>query len=333
MTSWSLMILLIHLWLTAFIVLYFYSIDKNTRMYALFSLLFGPFSCSKTGRSLKSSAKPSNGNFITKIVAVCFGKKDNPSQIESTPSTRADIVQSSHKEGEVLEVLIDRVEIGVKTQEVTFDENETVVDVAEKSVWASRTYCDNKGRCQMPSHEVGTDAKRWREWIHTHVPRVVLFIIKLSWLLYNNIVVSATVVTVGYFTFVSICGYQFDSTWMAELGNLHRHGFNSVVAIIDLILLAYPVRILHFVYTASYGWIYALVTFFYWLTNTKENIVYEQIDYNKPVMVMSYYVLLTMMTFFMQMLHFFAYQLKLSLREKYLKCRLNCAKKGSVNCV
>lgn len=45
MTSWSLTILLIHLWLSAFIVLYFYSVNQKTRLTSLFTCLFGPISC------------------------------------------------------------------------------------------------------------------------------------------------------------------------------------------------------------------------------------------------------------------------------------------------
>ncbi len=327
-------------------------------MYALFSFLFGPFSCSRTRR--RPPPRTITPSFAAvKLLALCRRKRSNTCAARGGPSEPLPAVPVSqtipseteqerglvneddltNKDAEVLNVLIESLEVEANTQQaVGFDHTSTtttVVHVTETAacIRSSRTYCDNKHKCMMPSHEAVSDAVRWRQWIHTHVPGFVLFIIKLSWLLYNNIVVSATVVTVGYFSFVAICGYEFDSTWLAELGNLHRHGFNSLVAIIDLVLLAYPVCILHFVYTASYGWIYALVTFFYWMYNTKENIVYEQIDYNKPFTVMVYYTLLTMSTFFMQMLHFFAYQVKLALREKYLRCRLNCAKKDSVDCV
>ncbi|RNA08552.1 hypothetical protein BpHYR1_009582 [Brachionus plicatilis] len=47
MTSWSLTILFIHLWLSAFITLYFYSIDQKTILSRFFRFVFGPFSCSR----------------------------------------------------------------------------------------------------------------------------------------------------------------------------------------------------------------------------------------------------------------------------------------------
>lgn len=59
MTSWSLTILLIHLWLSAFIVLYFYSVNQKTRLTSLFTCLFGPISCAniKTHTRAKSTSK------------------------------------------------------------------------------------------------------------------------------------------------------------------------------------------------------------------------------------------------------------------------------------
>ncbi|RNA08555.1 rolling stone [Brachionus plicatilis] len=103
---------------------------------------------------------------------------------------------------------------------------------------------------------------------------------------------------------------ETEPTWIAEIGNLHRHGFNSLVAIVDIILLAYPVKIMHFVYTCAYGWCYAIVIFIYWVQDPKKNIVYKQIDYGKPVQIMVIFTMLTLLTLAMQTFHFFAYQLK-----------------------
>ena len=114
-----------------------------------------------------------------------------------------------------------------------------------------------------------------------------------------------------------------EPSWITEVGNMHRHGVNSLVAIVDIVLMAYPVHILHFIYTTMYGWTYALVVFFFWIQNPKENIVYEQIDYNKPFKLLGYYMLLTFLTFVLQCLHYLAYRFKLYLKEKYLEVKLS----------
>jgi hypothetical protein len=330
MTSWSLMILLIHLWLTAFIVFYFYSIDRNTRMYALLSFLFGPFSCSKAATINNTTPSAANQNTLTsKLITLCFRNHRKSS------NTAPQSTQFTLPLPKPVDIDQDEIEPSIQLLLVPSTSSSASASVASTSDRASRTYCANKAQCQMPSHEVGADAERWRAWIHTHVPRGILFLIKFSWLLYGNIITSATLVTIGYFSFMSIGNYEFDSTWVVEIGNLHRHGFNSLVAVVDLVLLAYPVRIMHFVYTAGYGWLYALVTFVFWCINTRENIVYEQLDYNKPFQVVFYYALLTLLTFLMQLLHFFAYQLKVSLRERYIRCRMSCThdKQTGDNCV
>jgi hypothetical protein len=91
-----------------------------------------------------------------------------------------------------------------------------------------------------------------------------------------------------------------------------------------LILLGYPVRLLHFVYVNAYGWLYALVTFVYFIIDPKNNIIYEQIDYNQPLLILIAYFFLTILVFVMQTFHFLAYQLKVSIKESYLlKCSNN----------
>jgi hypothetical protein len=91
-----------------------------------------------------------------------------------------------------------------------------------------------------------------------------------------------------------------------------------------LILLGYPVRLLHFVYVNAYGWLYALITFIYFIIDPKNNIIYEKNDYNQPLQIFSAYFFLTILVFAMQTFHFLAYQLKVSIRESYLlKCNNN----------
>lgn len=293
MTSWSLTILFIHLWISAFIVLYFYSINQKTLLARFFTCLFGPFSCSKA-------------NNRARVVS------------NNMPLTRPDLAELEHLNSAKNTCKIATI-IELDPPKRT-DESQSGTSQPLRNI----TYCVNKSNCQLPSSTVTSNAEAWKLWVDTHVPNVVLVLIKVSWLLYNQIVITAIVVTIGYFTYVIIMDIEAEPTWIAEVGNLHRHGINSLVAIIDLVILAYPVRILHFLYTSLYGWTYAVVTFMYWMQNPKENIVYEQIDYNKPFLIFFYYMMLTMLTFLMQTFHFFAYQLKLYLKEKYLLVKKNC---------
>ncbi|CAF0970721.1 unnamed protein product [Brachionus calyciflorus] len=252
MTSWSLTILVIHLWISAFLALYFYSINFDNSKARFFQFLFGSISCS---------------NKIDKY---------------------------RHK--------LDS--IGWKNSKKI--NNKT-----------TQTYCDKKHNCLFHSSSICSNKMAWKLWVKAHVPNVILFLIKTSWLLYNLIVQSAIVVTVAYFAYVLIMDLEKEPTLFAEIGNLHRHGLNSLIAIIDIILMAYPVKILHFIYASLYGWSYAFVIFFYWLQDPKKNIIYEQIDYNKYLQISAIYICLTILTFFLQIFHFLAFHLKLYLKKKY----------------
>lgn len=66
MTSWSLTILFIHLWLSDFIVLYFYSVSKKSIIYSIFAYLCGPFSCSKVKESESSKTSSQSRTLIPK---------------------------------------------------------------------------------------------------------------------------------------------------------------------------------------------------------------------------------------------------------------------------
>lgn len=197
-----------------------------------------------------------------------------------------------------------------KKANLTADED---IENKKSNSGQKETYCVKKSACEYPS-SLASDAKLRSDWIKKHVPCVILTLIKISWLLYNQIVISAIVVTVGYFSYVFITELETEPTWFSEIGNWHRHGFNSIVALIDIFLLAYPVCIMHFVYTVAYGWVYALVTFIFWLQDPVNNIIYTEIDYKRPYFVLTGYFGLTALTFVLQIVHFFAYRLKLSFR-------------------
>ena len=222
---------------------------------------------------------------------------------------------------DVNEILLETNLTSSEILDICSQTNENAITQTE----AKETYCVKKSACECPS-SLASDATSRSEWIKTHVPSFILFLIKISWLLYNQIVISAIVVTVGYFTYVFINELETEPTVFSEIGNFHRHGINSIVVIIDIILLGYPVRILHFVYTLAYGWSYALVTFLFWLNDPKKNIIYKEIDYNRPMAILGYYLALSLMTFLLQVIHFFAYRLKLFLRYECRVIQKNCSK-------
>ena len=325
MTSWSLALLFIHLWLSAFIVLYFYTIDKKSCLTSFFSFLFGPFSCSRSSHVATNNSNNTDTHqaFYSKVLK-CFksSTSSSSSSNKSSQIAQEESVTLNNPANENADVNINMSKLEIVEQESSNIDNNNVLDCDEQSK-LSKTYCSNKSKCQLPSSKIISDSASLQLWINVHVPTFILILMKISWLLYNLIVISAILVTIGYFTYVNLNGLQMEPSWITEIGNLHRHGVNSIVAIVDIILMAYPVRILHFIYTSLYGWTYAIVVLIYWIQDPKENIIYEQIDYNRPFMLLGYYFLLTFLTLVLQTLHYLAYRFKLYLKEKYLEVKFN----------
>ena len=334
MTSWSLTILFIHLWLSAFIALYFYSINDKSCLSKFFSYLFGPFSCSRPKDRQRKESVEKNG-ISNKIIGL-FSKSDNSYNMNGLSKPIYLINPSDNQQNQEVPILIlinqtdasiplmsnENIENKAKHEE----NKDRRLDIEEAKTNEDQnlccnnngTYCDNKDKCNLPSSKVKSDPASWQLWIDTHVPCLILILIKISWLLYNIVAISAIVVTVIYFTYVYFTNLQVEPSWVQEIGNLHRHGINSIVAIIDILLLAYPVRLFHFVYCSLYGYLYAFVTFLYWLNDPKENIVYEHIDYAQPLKIVGFYASLSIMVFILQTFHFLAYRLKVFFKEKYL---------------
>lgn len=197
MTSWSLALLFFHLWISAFICLYFYAINQKSCLTQFFSFVFGPFSCSKRSpnKTFTSWFKPTQTSEIN--------TPDVPEQNGLT-------VLALDKQSDDL-------------TQVTFKSDS---DNEIKSF--KETYCDNQEDCNMPSISVISDAHAWKLWIDTHVPSFILILIKISWLLNNIVTISAIVVSFVYLCYVYFANFPQEPSWASELGNWHRHGINSI---------------------------------------------------------------------------------------------------------
>lgn len=350
MTSWSLTILFVHLWIAAFISLYFYSINEKSWLNNVFSHLFGPFSCT---RSLSVSSTHSSDfqphSNRQKQQKSCFSNLFRSLFLKKTPKaaevyqannrpttnllTQEPHLDNSSSKTDEIKLNLDAGDINpteLTNNQIIFIPNihENANARALTSKNSHRTYCINKSHCNIPSAIVIYNRTSWKLWIDAHVPNFVLILIKIDWLLNNLVAISALMVTCIYFSYASLVDLKAEPTWAHELGNVHRHGINSLVALVDVIMLGYPIRILHFVFVIIYGWVYAFVTFLYWFSDPVNHVVYDQIDYKNPMKIMTAYLFLTILVFLMQVTHFLAYRLKLLIRAKYYN-ECECLNMGS----
>jgi hypothetical protein len=326
MTSWSLTILFAHLWISAFVSLYFYSINEKSCLASVFSQLFGPFSCSLIPPRQKSKQTWFGRNKICSL----FIKKQqipttntnnttspisNPLSVSnlnhletreqtSERSTYLSIEQTTKNQllknspPASLTVRIENASLSNNNSDT--ETNNQIVFLPNDQNHLGETYCDIPvyHLCNIPSSIAVSNAQHWKLWIDTHVPSFILILIKIDWLLFNLVAVSALIVTCMYFTYSYVVKLEAEPSWIHEIGNFHRHGINSVVALVDIIMLGFPIRVYHFVYIIIYGWVYALVTVIYWYQNPDENVIYDAINYKEPLKMIIGYALLTMLVFF-----------------------------------
>jgi len=255
MTSWSLTVLLFHLWTCAIIVTYFFNFDES----ALGSLK------KKLFRTEHHRAENSVVYQPTTIATTCDYDKCNISDTKD-------------------------IEDGLKLKE----------DLSGSDL---QSY---SGQRNQHNHESNT----------FHLPFIMRIFIRFSWLSYNLISIAAIVVTVSYFSYVYVTELQVEPNIITEIGNMHRHGINSLVTIVDVIILAYPVRIYHSFYTMLYGWMYTLVAFLYWLPDKENHVIYVTMDFNKPMLTLIGCIFLSSVTVFLQFIHYLVYRLKLYIRDR-----------------
>ncbi|XP_012160364.1 protein rolling stone isoform X1 [Ceratitis capitata] len=139
---------------------------------------------------------------------------------------------------------------------------------------------------------------------------VPLWALKFYWASYWTTLSLATLITFIYWIFISPIDPQ--SPW--ALYNLWAHGFNSILMILDHMLVAFPVRILHYVFPLIVGVVYAVFTLIYYYAGGVDiygnPYIYEILDWSKPgaatLTVFGTFVL----TFIFGCIHFGLYKLK-----------------------
>jgi len=212
MTSWSLAILFFHLWLTAFITLYFYSINKKSCLSTLFSFLFGPFSCSSKRRTPKIQQFNISTNENDNRENYFHQKDLSLKTLQNLETNAAD------QNGLPLVIVTN------ECNNSNLEENDQLDNFKGSTI----TYCVHQSKCNMPSASVISNAHAWKLWIDTHVPCFILVLIKLSWLLNNIVTISAIVVSLVYLCYIYFAKFPTEPSWASELGNWHRHGINSI---------------------------------------------------------------------------------------------------------
>ncbi|XP_037959022.1 protein rolling stone-like [Teleopsis dalmanni] len=108
------------------------------------------------------------------------------------------------------------------------------------------------------------------------------FILKFYWASHWSTLVLATMITFVYWLFI----YPNDNASPTALYNLWAHAFNSVLMLMDHMLVAFPTRILHFIYPFIAGVLYGLFSVIYYFAGGLDpggnQYIYEILDWSQP---------------------------------------------------
>ncbi|XP_005110223.1 uncharacterized protein LOC101863547 [Aplysia californica] len=138
---------------------------------------------------------------------------------------------------------------------------------------------------------------------------------KLSWVLSNFITCAAPVVTIIFF--VAIYPKQNKNESSVGLQDLNVHALNFVFVVVDHLISARPVRLLHAYLPIIYGLVYIIFSVIYWSTDHKNHVVYEILDWNKPGIAFAVTVGLAVVAIpLLQFAFFGLYRLKLYICKK-----------------
>lgn len=132
--------------------------------------------------------------------------------------------------------------------------------------------------------------------------------LKLNWFLFVVASAAAVFVTTVYFTTI----YPFEGKDKLDLENINLHLMNSVIVLLEFSLSRIPVRLLHFIYVASYCFVYVVFSGIYWSFDNSRVLYPGVLDWNHPGKTFGISVLLGLVVLpFFQFILFACYRLRL----------------------
>ena len=106
---------------------------------------------------------------------------------------------------------------------------------------------------------------------------------QLLWVLFNMAAGVAPVVTGIYFSVLYPMILNAYPDYSASVFDIHVHGVNFLVILVELAISSIPIRLFHAIYPLIYGFIYIVFSLIYWSLDKEENVLYPYVlDWNHP---------------------------------------------------
>ncbi|XP_017471502.1 PREDICTED: protein rolling stone-like [Rhagoletis zephyria] len=149
--------------------------------------------------------------------------------------------------------------------------------------------------------------------------------LKIYWASYWTTLVMATAITFIYWIFI----FPIDGQSVWDLYNMWAHGFNSILMILDHMLVAFPSRIAHTAYPLVLGLVYGTFSMIYYFAGGLDTFgnryIYPILDWSSPGMAILTWFSSLLMIFVLALIHFGMYKLRIFIYRKitYSKSTIN----------
>ncbi|XP_046369557.2 uncharacterized protein LOC124144271 [Haliotis rufescens] len=146
---------------------------------------------------------------------------------------------------------------------------------------------------------------------HVDIDTIILpWYSKISWLLSNIVSTFAIIVTAIFF------GVLYTSTAAISLEDMNVHALNTVFIVVDNVVSARPMRLLHVIYPVVYGLCYVVFSAIYWAYDHR-NVIYPIVlDWNNVGLTLGVTSGITVLTCVLHVVQFALYRLRLFVYEK-----------------
>ena len=108
--------------------------------------------------------------------------------------------------------------------------------------------------------------------------RTIPIYMKISWCLFSIVSSSASVVTIVYFTAL----YPRVGPGYISEEDINLHLMNSVLVLLEYVISALPLRLLHIIYPELYGLTYVIFSYVYWTFDHSRVLYPGVLDWNYP---------------------------------------------------
>ncbi|GAB0089035.1 Protein rolling stone [Sergentomyia squamirostris] len=141
---------------------------------------------------------------------------------------------------------------------------------------------------------------------------------KVYWALHNSTLIMSVIITIIYWSIL------FDSNLhTVDATNVLTHATNSVFMFIDILIVAYPVRIYHACHALVFGGVYIIFSVIYFVaggtTKTGSTYIYSVLNWNNPGSAMLTFLGVCALGIIIHLIVYFIYLIRTWIYRRYFE--------------